>query len=825
MRKMRKSKRGVLGLLEKARKLRTSLGLPIDRREEFTFESDSGISREDQKDILREIEQVATQNRIAVSPEVFVVKAAKRGVLFPVLVNLVAVVGLAGGLAILYLSFQRGETQLAQSETGTITAEGKLIEEVKKESEAQLQEKNRQITQIQDQLAAIDRQRQDLQSNMDAKVNERESQLKSALAAQLAAEKAKLQKQGLSAEDINRRLSALEAEKNAESARQLAAFRAQAEADRQKADQSLKSLQAEFSANLAQANQERQQVIDESKKREADLQARLEQKTKEAESAQVRSQQALSALQSRQQQEDLVSGQLIGLYSLVKADMVAKDYPKALTGLQAIRDYVSRPDISVLPAIQQRREVDLFVVDSLTSFVQGQLSPANVDTSSLVAAAGQISEVRDAVSQADAQAKAGNIAAAERLYAKALSVIPEIAQSYAYFATKERDTENARQEVLRAGLARAEAAFDRGSYAEMLAAYKDALSYLPETSARLGKTLSNIAAAGSEQGRASTRAAQARAAAPLLAQGDAALAQSRPADALSRYLTILQRYPESPQAGSAVQGITNASAALGDRADAGLLARERNLGEQVTALQKQLADRGTEIVGIKKSIMGLLGMQGNPETTDTSNLIAALSSRFGTLSKATGSSSDLSQRLSQAEDNDAALQRRIDALDAENQRLKAAADTKAAETASRQNIPATQQPGRQGGTQEVAALRARMSALGSSYSAYTSREDPLLAARGDSGLVDTKAYLDDFLGSRPVEETFPGLYERIQRYDQGFLAAGRSNAIQEVLDVVIEMSKQKSRDARARFLSEQLTTYGKDKDMTDLVKGLQTLMK
>ncbi len=819
-------KGSMLGLLKKARTVRTTLGLPADGRDEFAFDADSGISREDQKDILQQIEKVATGNRIAVSPEVFAVKAAKRGILFPVLVNLAAVVALAGGLAGLYFFFQRGETQLARGDTGTITAEGKLIETFKKESEAKLLEKNQQINQIQDRLQQIDKQRQDLQANMDAKVREREGQLKASLAAELEAEKARLRKQGLSEQDINGRLSAMETQRNAEAARQLEAFRAQAEADRQKADENLKNLQAEFNANLASANQERQQVMDESKKREADLQAQLEQKTREAASAQASSQQALANLQSQQQQEDLVSGQLVGLYSVVKADISAREYPRAVTDLQAIRDYVDRTDVAVLPAIQQRRDVDLFMVDSLTSYVQGQLSPANVDTTSLVAAAGQISDVRAAVSQADAQARAGNIAEAEQLYQKALALIPEIARSYNYFTAKARDAEDARQQVLKAGLARAEAAFDAGRYPEMLAAYKDALSYLPETSLRLDKTLSNILTAGSEQSRTRSQAEQARAAAPILGQADAALAQGRPADAMARYLTVLQRFPQSPQAGSAVQGITNASTALSSQTDARLAVREKALTNQVAALQQQVADRGAEITGIKKSIMGLLGMRGDPAATDTPTLMDALNKRFGDFTAAQGASSDLAQRLSRAEDNAANLQKKVDALGAENQKLKSQTDKAAADAAAKQAAAARQQTAQSGGSgQDLASLRARLAALSSGYSGYTSREDPILQAKGDQGLVDSKAYLDDFLGSRPMEETFPGLFERIKRYDQGFLSAGRSNAIQEVLDVVIEMSKQTTPDARAKFLSDQLKAYGNDKDMTGMLKGLQSLLK
>ncbi len=753
----------VLGLLRKAHTIRTSLGLPPDGRDEFAFDPDSGISEEDQKDVLRQIERVATQNRMDVRPEEFAVKAAKRGILFPVLVNLVAVIALVGGLGALYFFFQKGETQLSRSETGTITAEGKLIETFKKESEARLLEKNQQINQIQDRLQQIDKQRQDLQANMDSKIQERESQLKASMAAELEAEKARLQKQGLSEKDINSRLAALEAQRNAESSRQLEAFRAQAETDRQKADENLKALQAEFNSNLSKANLERQQVLDESKKREADLQAQLEQKTKEAASTQASSQQALAAFQSQKQQEDLVAGQLVGLYTVVKADISARDYPKALASLQAIRDYVTRADVAVLPAIQQRQDVDLFVVDSLSSYVQGQLSPAAMDTSSLVAAAGQISEVRTAVSQADTQARAGNIAEAEVLYDKALAVIPEIARSYAYFTTKARDAQSAREQVLNAGLTRAEAAFDAGRDPDMLAAYKDALSYLPETSVRLDTTLSNILSAGSEQGRTRTLADQGRAAAPILSQAEASLSKGKPADALSRYLTILDRYPQSPQAPAAVKGISKAAAALSDSADARLSAQEKELGAQVAALQG-------------------------------------------------------------SKDNAAAFQKKIDALAAENQRLKTAADKAAADAAARQATAVGQQSA-PGSSQDLASLRARLAALSSGYSAYTSREDPLLKARGDMGLVDTKAYLDDFLGSKPMEETFPGLFERIKRYDEGFLSAGRANAIQEVLDVVIEMSKQATPDARAKFLSDEQKAYSSDKDMTDLVKGLRSLMK
>src|SRR5208337_4349117 len=64
------------GGLSKALKLRDTLGLGTDGREEFAFDPDSGITREEQKEIRQEIEKVGTSSRMKVSPEMFVVKAA-----------------------------------------------------------------------------------------------------------------------------------------------------------------------------------------------------------------------------------------------------------------------------------------------------------------------------------------------------------------------------------------------------------------------------------------------------------------------------------------------------------------------------------------------------------------------------------------------------------------------------------------------------------------------------------------------------------------------------------------------------------------------------
>jgi hypothetical protein len=814
----------MLGLLDKARKLRDTLGLGTDGREEFAFDADSGISREEQQEIRQEIEKVATSSRMKVSPEMFVVKAAKQGVLFPVLVNVVAIVALAVGLGVLYFIFQRGESQAARQDTTAITAEGKLLEEVKKESEARLQEKNQQIGQIQGRLAEIDKQRQDLQANMDAKVQARESQLRAAMAAELDTERSRLQKQGLSDQDIQKRLADLEAQKNTSFNTQLAAFRTQADADRKKSETALQDLRTQFNADLAKANADRQQVLTDSRQREADLQAQLAQKTKELQSAQAQTQAQLAALTSQKQQEDLVSQQLVGLYSVAQTDIAAKNYPKALTSLQAIGTYMNSSDVALLPGMARRRPVDLFIVNSLSSLVQGEIDKGKTDTASLVDAANRITDVRTLVSNADSLLRAGKVADAEASYGRALAAIPEIAKSYAYFTGKVRDTEAARQDALRAGLVRAESAFAAGRYPEMLAAYRDALGYLPESSARLAITLSNIGTGSAAVAAQKAQADQTQAAAPALTQANALLQQRKYADAAAQFLTVLQNYPQSTQAGPSVRGINDSVAGLSSQTSSDVktqTAQAAALNAQLASVQKDLSSRTVEIAGIKKSLMNLVGMSGDPAATPTVDVMSAVNGRFGNLGAAQGSSSDLSARLQQAQTNAQALQKQIDALSAENERLRSSPQTASARsgTAAGSTVSA-----------EDARRLADLDSLVTSYRTYVSQEDSLIQSQGEEkGRMRTIGLRDQFLGS--LDGVFRGILGRIHEYDQRFITdslaqgkeEGRQDALQQAMSIVLQLSRQTSVEQRKVFVDSQLKNADSDPAMKAFLKNLQIL--
>ena len=128
----------MIGLLAKARQLRTSLGLPADDRDEFAFDADSGISREEQTEIRAEIEKVATRSRMAVSPEVVRGQGRQAGDPLSDHGHCLRGGGHGSGVVPLQFPLPAGRDGPGAARTPpAITAEGKLIEELQKEADAQ----------------------------------------------------------------------------------------------------------------------------------------------------------------------------------------------------------------------------------------------------------------------------------------------------------------------------------------------------------------------------------------------------------------------------------------------------------------------------------------------------------------------------------------------------------------------------------------------------------------------------------------------------------------------------------------------------------------
>jgi hypothetical protein len=117
-------------------------------------------------------------------------------------------------------------------------------------------------------------------------------------------------------------------------------------------------------------------------------------------------------------------------------------------------------------------------------------------------------------------------------------------------------------------------------------------------------------------------------------------------------------------------------------------------------------------------------------------------------------------------------------------------------------------------------MQSRFDALDKSYKDYVGQEDPVLKAKGDAGLMDTKPYFDAFFRSSPIQGAFPGISDRVKRYDLGFQEAGRSDALQDAITIVVNYSRQRTPDLKRKFIQAELKAYEKDPDMTQLLQEM-----
>ncbi len=120
-------------------------------------------------------------------------------------------------------------------------------------------------------------------------------------------------------------------------------------------------------------------------------------------------------------------------------------------------------------------------------------------------------------------------------------------------------------------------------------------------------------------------------------------------------------------------------------------------------------------------------------------------------------------------------------------------------------------------------LERKYNVIKESYAQYAAREDSILKSQGEAGLLESKLYLNDFLFS--TEEIFPGLWDRIKKYDRAFEQAGRSGAMQHVVNTIYTLSSLSGAGEREQFLDGEKAGFRDDPIMIELLDELKELVK
>ncbi|MEJ5190010.1 MAG: hypothetical protein WHT84_12415, partial [Breznakiellaceae bacterium] len=152
----------------------------------------TGISPEDRAEIISQIEKITQQNRQRFDTSSFLVKAQKQGFVFPLVVNMLIIGTTAFGLYGLNMLFSQRTTEIQQTGTVLSSAEGKLIQEIKKEAEGQLARKDQEISEFQARLAQLEKAQASLISTYEERLAQKEAEFREQIKKEVEQERERL---------------------------------------------------------------------------------------------------------------------------------------------------------------------------------------------------------------------------------------------------------------------------------------------------------------------------------------------------------------------------------------------------------------------------------------------------------------------------------------------------------------------------------------------------------------------------------------------------------------------------------------------------------
>ncbi len=479
------------GLLARAKALRERLA---GRKVQPTS---ADFLRDKEKDIMAELDAILEKNRLIITETTLNFTARSSGGRLPLAINLAA----GGLLLVLGLSFfwifNRSETSLVSEERRLATAEGRIIEEVRRASREEISRKEAEINSIQRMLADAENAKASLAAGLETELSQREAQLKEALAAELDAERQRLLREGLGEAALNARLADFEEQKRREYDERQAAVAAEFEARLKRQTDELNEKMESYRKSLTDAQVEQEKL-------QAGLQdelARARRETAQArELAAARQSEARSELESlsrRQEEIRLVENRIVTLYDEVNARLGRGEYDAALERLDRLEEFIESPGAARIPSVAERRGVERFLIGSLRRLIRSETA------AKAAPADGGAEAVRTLLASVTARVEEGNLhfqrgdrEAARSAYTAALGLIPPVEESYARLRDIENGETARERRMVEEKLAEADGLYRNSRYEASVERYREALRLLENRAAGVAGIVPRLLDAG-----------------------------------------------------------------------------------------------------------------------------------------------------------------------------------------------------------------------------------------------------------------------------------------------------------------------------------------
>jgi len=282
-------------------------------KENIAFDEKSGISLDEQKEILSKINGIAEKNRKLLSQSTqadkdkkgnIVINAKKSGAGFPLAVNAAAVVVLLSGIFLIFFFFHKKDTNVRIGKAAYDITERTLIQEIRKDTSEKIAEKEMEITSITTRLDEVDEE-----------------------LAKLYSSNIQLTKEQIAAQER------------------------------------LLAMQTSFRDELAVLQDEKSQILESSRSREARLRAQLDERTREFAAAQQKvageldyATSELDKLTTEQERIAAIDAQVSGGLAAVKEYIKNEQYDQATRTVENLRHFCNTNSFSSSRAFQSRRD-------------------------------------------------------------------------------------------------------------------------------------------------------------------------------------------------------------------------------------------------------------------------------------------------------------------------------------------------------------------------------------------------------------------------------------------------------------------------------------
>jgi len=246
-----------------------------------------------------------------------------------------------------------------------LSAESKILAAVKAESEEQLEIRDQRIQSVQQQLNTAIEDRNKLREDTERTLQAREEELRKAMADALESEKAKLVEQGLSGEDILKRITETSSRLEAENQAKLNEFRTRYERELEEKELSLSRQIDEYQKNLEQSVSEQNRLQEMIKQREEEMLREFGEKSAALEDQRESVLTRLKEIENVSSKEQIVFAQLLASYGSIEKRIENREYETAMAEIDNLENFLKEDSVSVLPRIRARIPVENFIIITL----------------------------------------------------------------------------------------------------------------------------------------------------------------------------------------------------------------------------------------------------------------------------------------------------------------------------------------------------------------------------------------------------------------------------------------------------------------------------